>query len=156
MIALCSAQHKTSALGLVFRLSIYLYGCSFFYETLSCFHDIETNCSEAMKATPLINSLRMAFYLVAFDVRRRCRACARTQLRAPFIVGGPRLAAATPQIARQSSREAILQKILTVGHGASACACVFACLCLERLPLREREREIANAFVCGFVRVFMH
>lgn len=105
-----------------------------------------------MKATPLINSLRMAFYLVAFDVRRRCWGCARTQLRAPFIVGGPPHAAATPQIARQSSREAILQKILTVGHGASVYVCVFACVLGEVAS----EREIANAFVCGFVQVFMH
>lgn len=105
-----------------------------------------------MKATLLINSLRMAFYLVAFDVRRRCWGCARTQLRASFIVGGRPLAAATPQIARQSSREAILQKILTVGHRASVCVCVSVCV----LGKVASKREIANAFVCGFVRVFMH
>ena len=64
----------------------------FFYESLSSFHDIETNCCVAMKATLLINSLRMAFYLLAFDVRHLYKGYGRMQSRALSLQGPPQIA----------------------------------------------------------------
>lgn len=61
---------------------VFIYIAAFFYECLSSFHDIETNCDVAMKATLLINSSRMAFYLLAFDVRHLCEGFGRMQSRA--------------------------------------------------------------------------
>lgn len=56
---------------------------------LSSFHDIETICGVAVKATLLINSARMAFYLLAFDVRHLCKGYGRMQSRALSLQGPP-------------------------------------------------------------------
>lgn len=88
---------------------MYLGYVFIYYESLSSFHDIKKNCSMAMKVTPLINSLRMAFYLLAFDVRHLCMGHGRTQSQALSLCG-PR------QIACKISGETILQKILTAGQ----------------------------------------
>lgn len=70
----------------------YLFIFVLFYQNLSSFHDIETNCGMAMKATLLINSLRIAFYLLAFDVRHLCKGYGRMQLRALSLQGPPQIA----------------------------------------------------------------
>lgn len=63
-----------------------------FYGNLSPFQYIETNFSMAMKATLLINSSRMAFYLLAFDVRHLCKGYGRMQLRTLSLQEPPQIA----------------------------------------------------------------
>lgn len=119
-----------------------MFASFFFYENLSSFGDIETNCSVAMKATPLINSLRMAFYLMAFDVRQLCTGDGRTQLRAPFIAASPHhpptppLTLLTGPPGRPSFRKYWLPDSV--------------CVCIRKVELR---REIANAFFCAWLCV---
>lgn len=73
------------------RLYVFIY-IGAFYESLSSFHDIETNCSMAMKATLLINSSRMAFYLLAFDVRHLCKGYGRMQSQGLSLQGSLQIA----------------------------------------------------------------
>lgn len=110
---------------------MYLFILVLFYESLSSFHDIETNCGVAMKAPPLINSSRMAFYLLAFDVRHLCKGYGRMQSRALSLQGPP----------------SDCLQVLEGGHPLENidCCTVCACVCIRRAAL---ERNCKCLCVC--------
>lgn len=95
----------------------------------------------AMKATPLINSSRMVFYLLAFDIRHLCEGYGRMQLRALSLRGPP--------------SDCLL--LLKGGHPSenidcwtlSPCVCIRKvalarnCICCLLLSLMEKQ-EISN------------
>ena len=107
----------------------------FIYESLSSLGDIETNSCVAMKATLLINSLRMAFYLLAFDVRHLCKGYGRMQSWALSLQGPLRLPASSR--GRPSFRKYWLldSERLCVCIGRASlernckCLCVCPCVC---------------------------
>lgn len=103
---------------------VFIYIAGVFYESLSSFHDIETNCGVAMKATPLINSSRMAFYLLAFDVRHLCKGLRSNAITGPFIAGAP-------------PSDCLL--VLEGGHPSENIDCwtVSACVCIRRAALER-------------------
>lgn len=79
-----------------------------FYRILPFLYNTEENL-QRMKATLLINSSQTAFYLLPLIYDISARATVERNYRL-FHCEGP------PQIACYFSREAILQKILTVGQ----------------------------------------
>lgn len=113
----------------------FIYICVVFYENLSTFHDIETDRGLAMKATLLINSWRMAFYLLAFDVRHLCKGYGRMQLRTLSLQGPP--------------SECLL--VLGRGHPSENIDCwtVSACVCIRKVASERNCKCLCMCFcVC--------